>query len=143
MRASELQAHTNEQTTIKPEWAKGDAMWRKDGTTYGLGFCICVVMALTFAICQNAAAAENAKIHIVEAKYGDFMGDKTCEPKLPSCEGTSKCSVEAADKLCKSGAAPDKARLQVIWDCGDLKHAAMAPRGKKVTLTCPYQPNLN
>jgi hypothetical protein len=118
-------------------------MQLKNGTTRGLCFSICIVMALAFTVSWDAAAAENAKIHIVEAKYGDFMGDKTCEPKLPSCEGTAKCSVEAGDKLCKSGAAPDQARLQVIWDCGDLKHAAMAPRGKKITLTCPYQPNLN
>src|SRR5262249_1633505 len=121
----------------------GDAMWLKNGTARGLGFCLCIVMALAFAIYRNAAAAENAKIHIVEAKYGDFMGDKTCAPDLSRCEGRAKCTVEGADALCKSGAAPDKARLQVIWDCGDLKHAAMAPRGKKVILTCPYQPDLN
>ena len=118
-------------------------MWHERGTTRRLGLGLCVVIALTFAIHRDAAAAENAKIHIVDAKYVDFMSDKTCEPKLARCEGSAKCEVEAADALCKSGAAPDKTRLQVIWDCGELKHAAMAPRGKKVILTCPYQPNLN
>lgn len=108
-----------------------------------LDFYWCIAAALAFAICQNAVAAENAKIHVVEAKYGDFLGGKTCEPKLPQCEGIAKCTVDASDKLCKSGAAPDKARLEVIWDCGDLKHAGGALRGKKVILTCPYQPNLN
>jgi len=80
-------------------------------------FFVCMLAALTFTVAPGAHAAESAKIHVVEAKYGDFLGDKTC--------------------------APDQARLQIIWDCGELKHAGMAARGKKVIVTCPYQPNLN
>jgi len=110
--------------------------------TLQLNACLCL-LAATAIVGGPALAAESNKIHVVEAKYGDFMGDKTCVPDLKRCEGTAKCVVDAADALCKSGAAAAKTRLQVIWDCGELKHAGDAPRGKKVTLTCPYVPNLN
>lgn len=106
-------------------------------------YCLCVLVVLTMSVQQHAYAAEGNKIHVIETKYGDFLGDKTCAPPLPLCEGRDKCSVEVGDSLCKSGADPTRAQLQVIWDCGDLTHAGRAIRGKKVTLTCPYHPNLN
>lgn len=111
------------------------AMW--------LNCCVGILAAATMAAYPTAQAAESNKIHVVEAKYGDFMADKTCVPDLKRCEGTAKCVVEAADSLCKAGGKPDATKLQVIWDCGELKHAGDARRGKKVTLTCPYIPNLN
>ncbi len=109
----------------------------------GLKYCFCILAALTSSSYQSVYAAESNKIHIVETKYGDFMEDKTCAPDVKRCEGTAKCVVEATDSLCKTGAKPAETRLQVIWDCGEHKHAGDAARGKKVTLTCPYVPNLN
>lgn len=118
-------------------------MTRAEQAKPAVDFFVCMLAALTFTVAPGAHAAESAKIHVVEAKYGDFLGDKTCAPDLSRCDGLAKCSVDVTDALCKSGAAPDQARLQIIWDCGELKHAGMAARGKKVIVTCPYQPNLN
>ncbi len=118
-------------------------MYRRYCKTSGLRHYLCLLAALFTFGSTCVYAAESNKIHIVETKYGDFLGNKTCAPALPRCDATAKCVVEAADSLCKSGGAPEEIQLQVIWDCGELKHAAMAPRGKKLTLTCPYQPGLN
>ena len=118
-------------------------MKRPEYASLALRFLVCFLAPLALSVPRLADAAENAKIHIVETKFGDFLDDKTCAPDLSRCEGLGKCLVEVTDSLCKSGAARDKSRLQVIWDCGELKHAGMAARGKKVILTCPYQPNLN
>ena len=108
-----------------------------------LKVCVTLLVAMAPAAYAPAQAAESNKIHVVGSKYGDFLADKTCVPDLKHSDGTAKCVVEVTDALCKSGAKPAETKLEVIWDCGELKHAGGAPRSKKVTLTCPYVPGLN
>ena len=104
--------------------------------------------AMTACLGGNVLAAESNKIHVVETKYGDFFESKTCEPDLSRCEGKARCEVPPKDYKCKTAAKPDDIQLKIIWNCGELDHAAghgAGPGTGKATyiLTCPYVPKLN
>ena len=105
--------------------------------------------ALILCLAANALAAESSKIHIVETKYGDFLEEKTtCVPDLSRCEGKARCEVPPKDYKCRTTAKPNDIQLKIIWNCGDLDHAAghgAGPGTGKATyiLTCPYVPRLN
>ena len=95
-----------------------------------------------------AYAAESNKIHIREAWYGLNSQEKVCKPNLSSCEGKAKCLVPPKDYKCKTAAKPDEIQLNIIWDCGELAHAAGHGAGPGTgkdtyTLTCPYVKGLN
>lgn len=112
------------------------------------------LVTLATSVSGLAYAAESNKIHIREAKWGDFLSNNsektTCAPNLSRCEGTAKCVVPPKDYQCKTATAPKPSEIQlnIVWDCGDnayaAGHGAGPGTGKQTyTLTCPYVPNLN
>ena len=110
----------------------------------------CLLALVAFAMSSGgiAYAAESNKIHIREVWYGLNSQEKVCKPNLSACEGKSKCVVPPKDYKCKTDAKPNEIQLNIIWDCGDLAHAAGHGAGpgtgtQTYTLTCPYVRGLN
>lgn len=72
-------------------------------------------------------AADNSKIRVVEAKWGDFFTENaTCAPDLSRCNGQTKCVVPPKDYQCKTAVKPKPVEIQlnIVWECGDSMHAA-------------------
>ena len=106
------------------------------------------VVVLAASVGGVAYAAEKNKIHIREAWYGLNSQEKVCKPNLSACEGKAKCLVPPKDYQCKTDAKPEERQLNIIWDCGELAHAAGHGAGPGTgkdtyTLTCPYVRGLN
>ncbi len=104
--------------------------------------------ALVAATIGIAHAAETNRIHVREAWYGEDSQTKVCKPDVAFCEGKSRCEVPPKAYQCKTDAKPEQRQLNIIWDCGDVAHAAGHGKGPgtgKATyiLTCPYVRGLN
>jgi len=113
--------------------------------------CSRVVLVLAAVYFGPSLAAESSRIHIVRAEWGDYASEKTkCSPDLSRCEGQAKCTVPPKDYQCSTAVKPkpNEVQLNIIWNCGDLDHAAghgAGPGTGKQTyiLTCPYVKGLN
>ena len=91
-----------------------------------------------FALCSHAFADDD-KIHILSAKFGDPQAKKTCEPSVGMCEGVAQCEVDVNDSLCKVPEGAGAMILLVTFQCGKGPNKNVAAyMGQTLTLIkCP------